>query len=140
MISHSQVIPIPIPRTMSPNTRKMMALVRANSGPTLDTFLQHILILRKICTVEKKNQQSFIYHVTEEPTQSINQQIICSYFTKSRVYLQWGHLARALLSVLNRNVSWQCAHVTRHIPAKSIIHSRSISHQNEITWRRFARL
>jgi len=29
---------------------------------------------------------------------------------------QWGHLASALFNVLNRKVSWQCAHVTRHIP------------------------
>ncbi len=35
-----QVIPIPMPRTISPNTRKMIARVLANSGPTLDTFLQ----------------------------------------------------------------------------------------------------
>merc|ERR1712025_489940 len=31
-------------------------------------------------------------------------------------FLQCGHLARALFSVLNKNVSWQCAQVTLHIP------------------------
>ena len=31
-------------------------------------------------------------------------------------FLQWGHLANALLRVLKRNVSWQWAHVTLHIP------------------------
>lgn len=31
-------------------------------------------------------------------------------------FLQCGHLARALLRVLKMKVSWQCAHVTRHIP------------------------
>jgi len=51
------VIPIPIPSTTSPKIRKMMERVLANSGPTLETFLQ------------------------------------------------WGHLARALLRVLNRKVS-----------------------------------
>jgi hypothetical protein len=35
-------------------------------------------------------------------------------------YLQWGHLASALFRVLNRKVSWQCAHVTRHIPAHNV--------------------
>ena len=33
-----------------------------------------------------------------------------------QTFLQCGHLARALFSVLNKNVSWQCAQVTLHIP------------------------
>jgi len=68
MESVPTVIPIPMASTTSPKIRNIMDRVRANSGPTLETFLQ------------------------------------C------------GHLARALFSVLKRKVSWQWAHVTLHIP------------------------